>query len=60
MNIGIIRCEKNEETCPLTGCLNCLQDTQEGFADYDENPRSWRTQTEHIYDNPYRSGTALK
>jgi predicted metal-binding protein len=35
MNIGIIRCEKNEETCPLTGCFNCLRDTKEGFADYD-------------------------
>ena len=35
MNIGIVRCEKNEERCPLTGCFKCLQDTKEGFADYD-------------------------
>lgn len=42
MNIGIIRCEKNEEACPLTGCLNCLQDTQEGFADYDASKLRWK------------------
>jgi predicted metal-binding protein len=35
MNIGIIRCEKNEERCPLTGCFKCLQDTKEGFSAYD-------------------------
>ena len=34
--IGIIRCEKNEHRCPLTGCFNCLTETKEGFASYDE------------------------
>jgi predicted metal-binding protein len=36
MNIGLIRCEKNEQRCPLTGCLTCLKETREGFADYDQ------------------------
>ena len=35
MNIGLIRCEKNEDRCPLTGCLKCLEGTNEGFAEYD-------------------------
>ncbi|KAB1440928.1 CGGC domain-containing protein [Pseudodesulfovibrio senegalensis] len=34
--IGIIRCEKNEERCPMTNCLKCLMETREGFADYEE------------------------
>lgn len=33
--IGIIRCEKNENNCPLTGCLTCLSKTTQGFAGYD-------------------------
>jgi len=36
MNIGLIRCDKNEKTCPLTGCFNCLEATKEGFAGYDD------------------------
>ena len=35
MNVGMIRCEKNEKMCPLTGCFKCLEETREGFADYD-------------------------
>jgi predicted metal-binding protein len=35
MNIGMIRCEKNEKKCPLTGCFRCLEETMQGFADYD-------------------------
>jgi predicted metal-binding protein len=35
MNIGMIRCEINEKTCPLTGCFKCLEETTQGFADYD-------------------------
>jgi len=35
MNIGIIRCEKNEEQCPLTGCLKCLDNTEQAFTEYD-------------------------
>ncbi len=35
MNIGMIRCEKNEKKCPLTGCFRCLEETTQGFADYD-------------------------
>ncbi|MBI9084643.1 MAG: CGGC domain-containing protein [Desulfobacterales bacterium] len=34
--IGIIRCEKNETRCPLTGCINCLNTTVQGFERYDE------------------------
>ena len=34
-NIGIIRCEKNEDRCPLTNCLKSLRDTQEAFINYD-------------------------
>ena len=33
-NIGIIRCEKNEGHCPLTGCLRSLTNTKEGFLSY--------------------------
>ncbi|MDX2510762.1 MAG: CGGC domain-containing protein [Desulfobacterales bacterium] len=36
MNIGLIRCEKNEDRCPLTGCLTCWKETKEGFTNYDE------------------------
>jgi len=36
MNIGMIRCEKNEKRCPLTGCFKCLEETTEGFAGYDD------------------------
>ena len=35
-NIGIIRCEKNEGRCPLTGCLKSLRGTREGFTGYDD------------------------
>ncbi|EFL52560.1 Protein of unknown function CGGC region [Solidesulfovibrio fructosivorans JJ]] len=33
--IGLIRCEKNETTCPLTGCLSCLASGSQGFAGTD-------------------------
>jgi predicted metal-binding protein len=33
---AIIRCEKNEEKCPLTNCLKCLLETKEGFERYSE------------------------
>lgn len=29
---GLIRCEKNEKSCPLTSCLNSLKTASEGFA----------------------------
>jgi len=32
--IGIIRCEKNADRCPLTSGLKSLQDSAEGFSDY--------------------------
>ena len=35
-NIGMIRCEKNAEKCPLTNCFRCLIETKEGFAGYDK------------------------
>jgi predicted metal-binding protein len=34
--IGIIRCEKNEKKCPLTGCFTCLMQQTQGFASYDQ------------------------
>ncbi|GAB6905057.1 conserved hypothetical protein [Desulfosarcina cetonica] len=33
--IGLIRCEKNENRCPLTGCLTSLKGCAQGFAGYD-------------------------
>lgn len=30
--IGLIRCEKNEAQCPLTGCLTSLRTATQGFA----------------------------
>ena len=32
--IGILRCEKNGDRCPMTNCLRCLQEKKEGFARY--------------------------
>ncbi len=34
--IGLIRCEKNEHRCPLTGCIRSLENRVQGFAMYDE------------------------
>jgi predicted metal-binding protein len=34
--IGIIRCEKNEKKCPLTGCITCLSNGVQGFQFYDD------------------------
>ena len=33
--VGIIRCEKNQDRCPLTNCLRCLTETREGFQMYE-------------------------
>ena len=33
---ALIRCEKNQDRCPLTGCFTAMADTKEGFAMYDE------------------------
>lgn len=33
---AIIRCEKNENRCPLTGCFKCMMEQQQGFARYEE------------------------
>ncbi len=30
--IGLIRCEKNESGCPLTGCLTSLKTATQGFS----------------------------
>ena len=35
MNVGIIRCEKNEQRCPLTSCLKSLKSSAEGFSSYE-------------------------
>ncbi len=34
--IAIIRCEKNENRCPLTNCFKCMIEKKEGFAKYSE------------------------
>lgn len=36
MNIGLIRCEKNERKCPLTGCIKSHDRAMQGFAEYEE------------------------
>jgi predicted metal-binding protein len=36
-HVGIIRCEKNMDRCPLTNCLNCLREGREGFGSHDES-----------------------
>lgn len=33
--IGLIRCEKNESRCPLTGCFKSMLAANQGFALYD-------------------------
>ena len=33
--VGIIRCEKNQDRCPLTNCLRCLVEGREGFEMYE-------------------------
>ena len=32
--VAIIRCEKNEDRCPLTSCFKCLTTATEGFSGY--------------------------
>jgi predicted metal-binding protein len=34
--IAIIRCEKNENKCPLTGCFKALDKTVQGFDRYQD------------------------
>lgn len=34
--IGIIRCEKNMDKCPLTNCFRCLDEGKEGFSECPE------------------------
>lgn len=34
--VGIIRCEKNMDKCPLTSCFRCLEERKEGFAGYED------------------------
>lgn len=34
--IAMIRCEKNENTCPLTACIACLERGTQAFKGYDE------------------------
>ncbi len=33
--IGLLRCEKNEDRCPLTGCFKSLETRTQGFAMHD-------------------------
>ncbi len=33
--VAIIRCEKNEDRCPLTSCFQSMVETEQGFAGYD-------------------------
>ncbi|MBC2716327.1 MAG: CGGC domain-containing protein [Desulfobacteraceae bacterium] len=32
--VAIIRCEKNENRCPLTNCFKCMSENKQGFAGY--------------------------
>ena len=34
--VAILRCEKNEDRCPLTSCFKTLVNRTEGFSDYTE------------------------
>jgi len=34
--VAIIRCEKNENRCPLTNCFKTMMETSQGFAGYDD------------------------
>lgn len=34
--IGLIRCEKNENRCPLTGCFRSLETATQGFSVHPE------------------------
>ncbi len=34
--VALIRCEKNENRCPLTNCFKCMMEKKEAFAGYDE------------------------
>ncbi|WP_419655857.1 conserved uncharacterized protein, CGGC domain [Desulfosarcina variabilis str. Montpellier] len=34
--IGLIRCEKNENRCPLTGCLKSLENRVQGFSGHEQ------------------------
>jgi predicted metal-binding protein len=34
--VGVIRCEKNMDQCPLTNCLRCLDERKEGFTGYED------------------------
>lgn len=36
MEVGIIRCEKNMDKCPLTSCFKSLLQMKEGFSIYDD------------------------
>ncbi len=33
--VAIVRCEKNDERCPMTSCLKCLHEGTEGFSVHD-------------------------
>ena len=33
--VAIIRCEKNENRCPLTNCFKTMEETSQGFAGYE-------------------------
>ncbi len=34
--VGIVRCEKNIDRCPMTSCFQCLREKKEAFSIYDE------------------------
>ena len=36
VKIGLIRCEKNENRCPLTGCFRSIETATQGFSMYEE------------------------
>ena len=34
--IGLIRCERNIDKCPMTGCLTCINKNKQGFDAYEQ------------------------
>ena len=55
-NIGIIRCEKNAQRCPLTNCIKSLRNCQQGFADYSDTELTVST----AYTESYQRGQRVE
>ena len=57
--VAIIRCEKNENKCPLTSCFKTMMETKEGFARYEQRPRQ-ETGSGNIRDTPVYDHTGVQ